>query len=87
MLATTVDISTPTLSRIDVDSVKTFDRMFHSPLDYFVRITFHLVIDERIDSTMVQLYPIQFAVDMCRLFRRKRLDKKDTNLPTTDTDL
>ena len=79
MLATTVDISTPSLSRIDVDSVKTFDRMFHSPLDYFVRITFHLVIDERIDSTMIQLYPIQFAVDMCKLFRKKRLDKKETN--------
>lgn len=77
MLATTVDISTPSLSRIDVDSVKTFDRMFHSPLDFFVRITFHLVIDERIDSTMVQLYPIQFAVDMCKLFRKRRLDKKD----------
>ena len=86
MLATTVDISTPSLSRIDVDSVKTFDRMFHSPLDYFVRITFHLVIDERIDSTMVQLYPIQFAVDMCKLFRRKRLDKKEQTHHHGDTE-
>ena len=76
MLAETVDISTPMLSRIDVDSVKTFDNMFRSPMDIFVRITFHIVIDDRIDSTMIQLYPIQFAVDMCRLFRRKRLDKK-----------
>ncbi|MBQ6735398.1 MAG: chemotaxis protein CheC [Lachnospiraceae bacterium] len=84
MLATTVDISTPSLSRIDVDSVKTFDRMFHSPLDYFVRITFHLVIDERIDSTMIQLYPIQFAVDMCKLFRKKKLDKKETVVITNE---
>ena len=76
MLAETVDISTPMLSRIDVDSVKTFDNMFHSPMDIFVRITFHIVIDGRVDSTMIQLYPIQFAVDMCRLFRRKKLDKK-----------
>ena len=84
MLATTVDISTPSLSRIDVDSVKTFDRMFHSPLDYFVRITFRLVIDERIESTMIQLYPIQFAVDMCRLFRKKKLDKKETVVITNE---
>ena len=84
MLATTVDISTPSLSRIDVDSVKTFDRMFHSPLDFFVRITFHLVIDERIDSTMIQLYPIQFAVDMCKLFRKKKLDKKETVVLTNE---
>lgn len=76
MLAQTVDISTPALSRIDVGSVRTFDRMFDSPLDTFIRIAFDISIDNRIRSSMIQLYPIQFAVDMCNLFRKSKLDKK-----------
>ena len=76
MLAQTVDISTPALSRIDVESVRTFDRMFDSPLDTFIRITFDITIENHIHSSMIQLYPIQFAVDMCKLFRKSKLDKK-----------
>lgn len=72
----TIDISTPALSRIDVGSVRTFDRMFDSPLDTFIRIAFDISIDNRIRSSMIQLYPIQFAVDMCNLFRKSKLDKK-----------
>lgn len=77
MLGETVDISTPTLSRIDVESVRKFETLFASPLDLFVRIQFHIVIDDLIDSILVQLYPVQFAMDMVRMFRRKGLNKKD----------
>jgi len=76
MLAEVVDISTPLLSRIDVESIKAFDRMFDSPGDIFVRIEFDINIGSNIRSTMIQLYPIRLAVDICKLFRKKRLDKK-----------
>lgn len=71
MLGVMVDISTPTLSRIDVESVKQFEKMFESELDKFVRIAFKLEIgDHIISSTMVQLYPVSFAKEMVKLFKQ-----------------
>ena len=60
MLQIPVDISTPDLSRIDVESVKQFEKMFESNLDKFVKIAFRMVIGNLIDSTMVQLYPVSY---------------------------
>ncbi len=76
MLAESVDISTPMLSRIDIESIKTFDRMFESSRDIFVRIEFDININNRIRSTMIQLYPIQLAIDICKLFKKKKFDRK-----------
>ena len=69
MLGTEVDISTPILNTIDVESVKNFERMFESQLDKFVKISFRMRIGDLLDSFMVQLYPVQFAEDMCKKFQ------------------
>lgn len=69
LLAREVDISTPTTNHIDVESVKLFEKMFASPEKDFVKITFRLQIGDIIDSTMVQLYPMTFAVKMAGLFQ------------------
>lgn len=68
MLDDVVDISTPDVSSIDVESVKAFEKIFSNEADLFVKISFKLDIDGIIDSSMVQFYPITFAIDMCNKF-------------------
>ena len=68
MLGIPVDISTPEVNRIDVESVKMFEKMFETPEDIFVKVSFRIEIGELIDSIMVQLYPLRFAVEMCDKF-------------------
>ncbi len=63
-----VDISPPKTDNIDVESVKIFERLFDSPEKDFVKITFDLKIGTIVDSVMVQLYPVTFALDMVSLF-------------------
>ncbi len=72
MLGVPVDISTPDVNRIDVESVKLFERMFEDPEDKFLKISFRLEIGNLIDSTMVQLYPLLFAIDMVKKFERNQ---------------
>lgn len=70
MLSTMVDISPPELNRIDVESVRSFEKMFESNLDKFVKISFRLEIGENlVDSTMVQLYPVSFAKAIVEKFK------------------
>ena len=71
MLAIPTDISTPIVNMIDVESVKVFEKMFDSTFDKFVKIAFRMTIDNLIDSIMVQLYPMDFALDMCNKFISK----------------
>lgn len=75
MLGTETDISTPEVNRIDVESVKLFEKMFDSEQDMFLKIAFRLEVgDDLIDSTMVQLYPISVAKQMVKLFQ---INKKE----------
>ena len=71
MLGVPTDISTPVVNRIDVESIKVFEKMFDTTYDKFVKIAFRMTIGDLIDSVMVQLYPIQFAKDMCNKFYKK----------------
>lgn len=75
MLGTETDISTPEVNRVDVESVKLFEKMFDSEQDKFLKIAFRLEVgDDLIDSTMVQLYPISVAKQMVKLFQ---INKKE----------
>ena len=67
-----VDISPPEVCKIDVDSVKTFEKIFASPQDQFVKVAFKMDIGDLIHSTMVQLYPVSFAVEMVDKFTLKK---------------
>ena len=71
MLAVPTDISTPIVNQIDVESIKVFEKMFDTTYDRFVKIAFRMTIGDLIDSIMVQLYPVQFAVDVCDKFMNK----------------
>lgn len=75
MLGTETDISTPEVNRVDVESVKLFEKMFDSEQDKFLKIAFRLEVGaDLIDSTMVQLYPISVAKQMVKLFQ---INKKE----------
>ena len=71
MLGVATDISTPIVNQIDVESIKVFEKMFDTTYDKFVKIAFRMTIGNLIDSIMVQLYPVDFAVDMCNKFMSK----------------
>ena len=71
MLGVPTDISTPVVNQIDVESVKVFEKMFDTTYDKFVKIAFRMTIGDLIDSIMVQLYPVDFAMDMCNKFMSK----------------
>lgn len=73
MLNIPIDISTPVVNQIDVESVKLFEKMFDSSEEKFVKIAFRMEIGDLIDSTMVQLYPVHFAVEMCEKFKEGKL--------------
>ena len=72
MLGVPVDISTPDINRIDVESVKMFEKMFEYEQEKFIKIAFRMEIGTLIDSTMVQLYPVRFAGQMCDKFRQNK---------------
>ena len=71
MLDMMVDIGTPEINSIDVESVKIFEKMFDEGKDSFVKITFKMDVEGLIDSTMIQLYPVHFAKEMCDIFNKE----------------
>ena len=72
MLGIMVDISTPEVNTIDVESVRIFEKMFEGKNDNFVKIAFKMTVGDLIDSTMVQLYPQEFAEKMIEIFEESR---------------
>lgn len=72
MLAVPVDISTPEVNSIDVESVKKFEKMFDNPDDMLVKVSFKMDVEDLIDSTMVQIYPVSFAKEMCVVFEKTK---------------
>lgn len=78
MLGIPVDISTPEVKWIDVESVKTFERMFEGTEDKFVKVTFRMEVAGLIDSIMVQLYPVNFADEMCQKFKESKLQARES---------
>ena len=73
MLNIPIDISTQVVNQIDVESVKLFEKIFESTEEKFVKVSFRMEIGDLIDSTMVQLYPVHFAAEMCEKFKEGKL--------------
>ena len=73
MMNIPIDICTPVVIQIDVESVKLFEKIFESTEEKFVKVAFRMEIGDLIDSTMVQLYPVHFAAEMCEKFKEGKL--------------
>ncbi|MDD3413614.1 MAG: flagellar motor switch phosphatase FliY [Lachnospiraceae bacterium] len=61
MLGRMIDISPPEASLIDMSSFMKADDIAPFLSGTFVKISFRMQIDELVDSTIMQLYPIDFA--------------------------
>ncbi|MDD6195135.1 MAG: flagellar motor switch phosphatase FliY [Lachnospiraceae bacterium] len=68
MLNRSIDISPPKTNSIDVESVKIFENLFASKKKDMVKVTFRLAVGDYIDSSMVQLYPIELARQLVAYF-------------------
>ncbi len=61
MLKMTIDISPPDSSRLDLTEYKSGEEISPFLGGTFVKIAFRMQIDDLVDSTIMQLYPIEFA--------------------------
>jgi len=61
MLKMTIDISPPESSRLDLTEIKSGEEISPFLGGTFVKIAFRMQIDDLVDSTIMQLYPIEFA--------------------------
>lgn len=61
MLKTTIDISPPEASLLDLTQVKNGEEISPFLGGTFIKISFRMQIDDLVDSTIMQLYPVEFA--------------------------
>lgn len=61
MLKTTIDISPPEASLLDLTQVKNGEEISPFLGGTFIKIAFRMQIDDLVDSTIMQLYPVEFA--------------------------
>ena len=68
MLGRMIDISPPEASRIDLNDFKQGGEIAPFLEETFVKITFRMQIDNLVDSTIMQIYPIEFAKSLYNTF-------------------
>ncbi|MDE7198435.1 MAG: flagellar motor switch phosphatase FliY [Lachnospiraceae bacterium] len=68
MFGKMIDISPPEASLIDLTAFKSGGEIADFLEGTFVKISFRMQIDELVDSTIMQLYPIDFAKDVYDTF-------------------
>ena len=71
LLQTVIDISPPESSIFDLTEVKDGKEIAPFLGGTFVKIAFRMQIDDLVDSTIMQLYPIDFAKKLVESFRWK----------------
>lgn len=72
MLGKTIDISPPEASLVDLQTKEPKEL---TPLigDDFVKISFRMQIDDLVDSTLMQLYPLDFAKNIYETFMTQQM--------------
>ncbi|MBQ7926038.1 MAG: flagellar motor switch phosphatase FliY [Lachnospiraceae bacterium] len=68
MLKTVIDISPPDSSLLDLSKLQNGADVAAFLAGTFVKISFRMQIDELVDSTIMQLYPIEFAKKLVETF-------------------
>lgn len=80
MLGKKIDISPPMASVIELDEVKDKEDLSTFIEGTFVKISFRIQIGDLIDSSILQIYPIDFAKELCNIFMDNGIDEKLNNL-------
>jgi len=68
MLGKMIDISPPEASQVDFTEGKQGSEIAEFLGGTFAKIAFRMQIDDLVDSTIMQLYPLDFAKDLCNVF-------------------
>ena len=84
MLGKTIDISPPEASLVDLQSKEPKEL---SPFleDNFVKIAFRMQIEDLVDSTLMQLYPLEFAKDVSDTFMKQMMGGETEAAPAAPT--
>ena len=68
MLGKMIDISPPEASLVDLTEIMDAEKIAPFLKGTFAKISFRMQIDDLVDSTIMQLYPIDFAKDLYNTF-------------------
>ena len=68
MLGKMIDISPPEASLVDLQEFQMGEEIAHFLSGVFVKIAFKMQIGDLVDSTILQLYPVDFAKDLVATF-------------------
>lgn len=81
MLGKTIDISPPEASLVDLQTKEPKEL---TPLlgDKFVKISFRMQIEDLVDSTLMQLYPLDFAKSIYETFMTQQMGGTSEAAPT-----
>lgn len=77
MLGKMIDISPPEASRIDLKDFKDGDDIASFLSATFVKISFRMQIEDLVDSTIMQLYPLDFARSLYNIFMSSQEDEPE----------
>lgn len=77
MLGKMIDISPPEASLVDMNELKKGGDIAAFLEDTFVRIAFRMQIDDLVDSTIMQLYPIDFAKSLYETFISSQMPEEE----------
>ncbi|MCM1174729.1 MAG: flagellar motor switch phosphatase FliY [Blautia sp.] len=73
MLGKMIDISPPEASLVDLTEFKEGSEIAEFLAGTFVKIAFRMQISDLVDSTIMQLYPVEFAKELCSTFLGSQL--------------
>lgn len=73
MLGKMIDISPPEASLVDFTALKKGEDIAEFLGGTFTKIAFRMQIDDLVDSTIMQLYPVDFAKDLCNVFMQSQM--------------
>ena len=82
MLGKMIDISPPEASQVDFTEGKDGSEIAEFLGGTFAKIAFRMQIDDLVDSTIMQLYPLDFAKELCNVFLNSQTDSAPAPSPS-----
>ncbi len=77
MLGKMIDISPPEASRVDLQDFSNGEDIASFLAGTFVKISFRMQIDDLVDSTIMQLYPVDFARSLYETFMASQMPAEE----------
>lgn len=81
MLNQMIDISPPSSTLIEMGEIKEASEIAPFLNETFVKIAFRMQIDDLVDNTIMQLYPVEFAKSLYDTFMGQQMGTQETKQP------